>query len=391
MRKELLLLTYCFPPVAGPQEIRWFYFLVNLARRGWRVCVLTTDPNALSGVRDEHLLESWPPSAKVLRMAPGPFLRRGRERPMLEWPPAALLAGWRLAREAAVLISSVPPNFSPHVAAALLSRGTGRPWVADYGDPWVLNPLYQAAPWHRRMTMVLERLLLRMTRRVMVTTEATRRAYQGYIPDLPVAHFTVVPCGYPAALYRALDAEPLQSFTVVYTGGFYPSLRSPKAFFQALAKLGEHAPQVLFVGASLSPWESWLTHPVLAHKVRVMAHVPNHEAARLQKRATVLLMIGNRSSLQIPGKLYEYIGGRRPILALQSGPEDVSGALVQSLHRGLVVPNEPSAIAEALAQLQADWAKGRLDEGFDLDERLEWSWETLTDVVEHILVEAMAA
>lgn len=391
MKKELLLLTYRFLPVAGPQELRWFYFLVNLARRGWRVSVLTTDPTALSSVRDERLLKSWPPSAKIHRMVPGPSLRRGRERPMLEWPLAALLAGWRFAREAGVLISSVPPNFSPHVAAALLSRGTGCPWVADYGDPWVLNPLYQAASWHRQMAEGLERLLVRMTRRVMVTTEATRRAYQGYVPDLPAAHFTVVPCGYPATLYRTLDAEPFESFTVVYTGGFYPGLRSPEALFQALAQLGEHAPQVLIVGASLSPWESRLAHPVLVHKVRVITYVPHHEAARLQKRATVLLMIGNRSPLQIPSKLYEYVGARRPILALQSGPEDASGALVQSLNRGLVVPNEPTAIAETLAQLQADWANGRLDEQFDLDERPEWSWETLTDAVEHILVEAMAA
>ncbi|MFN3763566.1 MAG: hypothetical protein ACK4WK_10250, partial [Anaerolineae bacterium] len=93
MKKELLLLTYRFLPVAGPQEIRWFYFLVELARRGWQIRVLTTHPDAFSGVRDESLLKSWPPSAKILWMAPGPFLSRGRERPMLEWPLVTLLAG----------------------------------------------------------------------------------------------------------------------------------------------------------------------------------------------------------------------------------------------------------------------------------------------------------
>jgi glycosyltransferase involved in cell wall biosynthesis len=390
--KRLLLLTYRFPPVAGPQEIRWLYFLVNLAQRGWQICVLTADPTAVRGVWDESLLEYWPPSAKIIYTRPGPFLRRGNERPMLEWPLMALRAGWGLAKRSDILISSVPPNFSPHLAAALLSRGTGCPWVADYGDPWVFNPLYRATRWHRQIAEVLERLLLRMTKRVMVTTEATSRAYQSYVPDLPPNHFTVVPCGYPAALYRTLsDVEPFESFTLVYTGGFYPGLRSPEAFFEALIQLGERAPQVLIAGASLSAWESKLTHPVLTQKVRVMPYMPHREAARLQRRATILLLIGNRSPWQIPGKLYEYIGARRPILALQNGPEDASGAVIHSLQRGLVVPNEPEAIAEAIAQLQDVWENGRLDEQFDLSERPEWSWEVLTDVVEDILLEAMAA
>jgi len=158
-----------------------------------------------------------------------------------------------------------------------------------------------------------------------------------------------------------------------------------------LIQLGERAPQVLIAGASLSAWESKLTHPLLTQKVRVMPYMLHREAARLQRRATILLLIGNRSPWQIPGKLYEYIGARRPILALQNGPEDASGAVIQSLQRGLVVPNEPEAIAEALAQLQDVWENGRLDEQFDLSERPEWSWEVLTDVVEDILVEAMAA
>ncbi|MCS7179001.1 MAG: glycosyltransferase [Anaerolineae bacterium] len=391
MDKTLLLLTYRFPPIVGPQELRWFYFVVNLAQRGWRVYVLTTDPDFLQGARDESLMDIWVPPAKVFQIPPGPFLRRGHERPMLEWPPAAFFVGRALARQANVIISSVPPNFSPHLAAALLSRGTRRPWVADYGDPWVLNPLYQVSPWHRRMAAILERALLRRTRRVIVTTEAARYAYQRYIPELPVSHVVVVPCGYPAAIYRALEATPFEPFTLIYTGGFYPGLRSPENLFEALIRLGDSAPDLWIVGASLSPWKHWLTHPVLAQKVKAIPYVPHQEAIRLQKSASALLMIGNRSPLQIPGKLYEYIGARRPILAIQNGPEDLSSHLVQLLHRGVVVPNEPEAIAETLARFQDDWTKGKLDKQFDLCERPEWSWEVLTDALEGILVEAMVA
>lgn len=387
--KTLLLLTYRFPPILGPQEVRWFYFLVNLAQRGWQIDVLTTDPNALHCVRDESLLDNWVPSARVFRIPAGPFLRRGHERPMLEWPPIALFIGRPVADRANLIISSVPPNFSPHVAAALLSRSTGRPWVADYGDPWVLNPLYQTSSWHRRVAAWLERTLLRMTRRVIVTTEAARQAYLRYASGMPASHFVVVPCGYPATLYRALETMPFDSFALVYTGSFYPGLRGPEQFFEALIRLGDSAPDVWIVGASLSPWKHWLAHPVLAQKVKVMAYVPHREAIRLQKSAPALLLIGNRSPLQIPGKLYEYIGARRPILAIQNGPEDASGHLVQSLHRGVVVPNESEAIAEILARFQDDWAKGKLDKQFDLCERPEWSWEVLTDAVEDILVEAM--
>ncbi len=65
----------------------------------------------------------------------------------------------------------------------------------------------------------------------------------------------------------------------------------------------------------------------------------------------------------IPGKLYEYMGAGRPILALV--PESEAADLVRDLGWGEVAPpDDPEAIAAALRRLLAAKRSGRLVESY---------------------------
>mgnify|MGYP006322850363 FL=1 len=66
--------------------------------------------------------------------------------------------------------------------------------------------------------------------------------------------------------------------------------------------------------------------------------IPHDEAVKLQQQAQINLLVINNSPNSrtiIPGKLYEYLGSGRPLLAI--GPKDSDSAKVIELTKGGVV------------------------------------------------------
>jgi len=66
---------------------------------------------------------------------------------------------------------------------------------------------------------------------------------------------------------------------------------------------------------------------------------------------SVLLFLGNRYGTQIPGKLFDYLGTTRPILALVEDRHDPVGSFIVSLKRCFVVDNKTDEIVRALDEL----------------------------------------
>jgi len=72
----------------------------------------------------------------------------------------------------------------------------------------------------------------------------------------------------------------------------------------------------------------------------------------------VLLAIQPGTSVQVPRKVYDYLGARRPILALT--PEGATADLVRRSGIGLVVPpDDVGAIQSALAAVYQGWRAGQ--------------------------------
>jgi hypothetical protein len=88
----------------------------------------------------------------------------------------------------------------------------------------------------------------------------------------------------------------------------------------------------------------------------------------------LLLLIGNTTSLQLPLKVFEYIGARRPILCVRNGEQDLAANLLGPLSRGIVVASDAGAIARGIRQAYDLWAKGELENTFSLEDRDEFTW-----------------
>ena len=110
------------------------------------------------------------------------------------------------------------------------------------------------------------------------------------------------------------------------------------------------------------------------HQVRLLGDVPHEKAIALQKGCSLLLLIGNATSFQLPLKTFEYLGAKRPILCIRNGENDLVAGLVEPLRRGLVVENRPECIAAAIRGAYDLWKYGQLDAQFNLGDLDDFTW-----------------
>jgi len=65
---------------------------------------------------------------------------------------------------------------------------------------------------------------------------------------------------------------------------------------------------------------------------------------RVQASSDVLVYLGNKLDTQVPGKIFEYMGSRRPILCIIQNKKDPVAKIVRNLGIDEVCFNEPEEI-----------------------------------------------
>jgi glycosyltransferase involved in cell wall biosynthesis len=144
-------------------------------------------------------------------------------------------------------------------------------------------------------------------------------------------------------------------FTIAYTGVSRPGY-GPEALYQAILILkeqGDIAYQMLRVlMAGFAPGraeELGLEDVIVEH-----GQVPHRQAIDLMLRADALFLPvsgGLYSTTSIPGKLFEYIGSERPIIALAASGSEVEQVLRAVGGAHLLLPEDVKGLARVLSDL----------------------------------------
>ena len=240
----------------------------------------------------------------------------------LGWIPPALRAGRRLLAEGRpdVVYASGPP-FSTLVIGWRLARAFRLPLVVEFRDRWSDDPYDPPGALRQRLDRWLERRIVADATALVTVSEPWAETYRTRFgkPTLVLANGYDPALVDPARASRPTSAEgPLR---IVYTGGIYPGRRDPALLFAAIARLGADpaAIRVDFYGTRPAHvWPLAEQHGVSAC-VAVHPPLPQPEAVRRQLDADVLLLMqwqDPREQGNVPGKLFEYLGARRPILLI---------------------------------------------------------------------------
>ena len=412
--RSVLFVAYHFPPMRSAGVERSAKFARYLPEFGYTPKVLSTA--AFGSEAQDGVVRAWEPVGLYRRLrnpaaradpqaasrtrTPGPSadwvraLRRMLFVPdgQITWLPGALWSALRVLRTCPTdLIYTTSPPASSHLLGRFLKTKTGLPWVADFRDAWLYDPLDPALltmPYRREFERRFEAAVLAEADAIitatMISAADLRQRYPQQAHKVRVvtngfdpADGTPLPEGLviddstrvgPEQIQIAQEPEPPLPggpLRLVHTGSFAYShpQRTPLPLLSALRRLVSLEPewaerlQLTLVG-ELSPDEQSAATGI----ARVVGAVDRATALGFQRRADVLLLVDHRRSWpasNAPGKLFEYLATGKPLLAL-CGPGEVE-RMVTELGAGLcVAPDDIDAIDDALRDLWWQHEQGQL-------------------------------
>ena len=384
MRGRVLIIAHCFPPARAIGAQRPCGLAKYLARSGWEPVVLTvrrpgagpegievvatgyTDRLAAvkrlagfdsgSGVHQQmgipvtkhYSYPTWKSKAirTVREIVAFPDEERG-------WYRHAVESASRYMEDRGVdaVISTSFPVTSHLIARKLKSR-YGVPWIADLRDLWTQNHYYGKSGALR----FLER---RLEIRTLSSADALVTVSGPLADELGGLHrgkdIWCITNGFDPDDFSGTDPGLTEKFSITYTGRLYNGVRDPSMFFETAAGLIESGDidragmEIVFYG----PREEWLMADIkkygLEDVARVYGPVSRQEAIRKQEGSQLLLLLlwnDKREKGVYTGKLFEYLGSRRPILAI-GGANSIVKDLLADTGAGRFAENK-GQLAEVL-------------------------------------------
>lgn len=391
--KRALLLTYHVPPRATVASVRVGHLMRTLPLFGWEVVPMTPDMRDTAygeGVITTGVVDFRAPIRKVLgvRGAQTTHERLGVEHGTIQTRPSAkqriirfgyemtdyanrsmgwLGPGTRAAGELLraggfdAIVSSSPPEVVNLVASRV--RGA-LPWVADFRDPWYWeNGLRGRNPMLRAIDGVLERSTLRHASALTTVSEPLAALLRARYPHVPVHS---IRNAFSAKDFSSVPFRRPARATFLYAGQMYGGKNDPRPLFEALAHL-LHEGLVRYEEIAVDFYgddSDWIAQMIAQFGLRRIVHLHGRrsrgEILELERAATRLLLFSWNDLAEAgtyTGKLFEYLGARRPILGIGGPPESVIDEVLAQTAAGARFRSQ-RALRDAILSAVIEWRSG---------------------------------
>lgn len=358
--KKVLVITYYWPPAGGPGVQRWLKFVKYLRDFGIDPVVYIpenpsyplVDDSFESDIPDDVTIYKhpiWEPyrfasvlsSKKTKRISSGIIQQKNQsvaEQFMLwvrgnffipdarkYWvKPSIKFLYDVIDKEGISSIITTGPPHSVHLIGHYLKEFKNVTWLADFRDPWT------SIGYHKKLKLSriaenrhkeLESLVLNNADKIIVTSQTTKNEFQ----QLTRSPIHVITNGYDSVIPENVQLD--KKFTIAHIGSML-SARNPENFWKVLSELVKEysafkdALELRFIGVLSEDVLKSLKAYGLENHLDIVSYVKHDEAISYQQSAQVLLLaeIDAPETIGIiPGKLFEYMAAKRPILGV--GPE----------------------------------------------------------------------
>ena len=369
MEKRLLIITYYWPPTGGSGVQRWVKFSKYLPQFGWQPVIYTPEnPEQLA--RDESLLADIPACAEVIKThitEPYAVYRRltggkpGEEvnpvnaqkkswkkrlslwirgncfipDPRIGWvrPSVRYLKEYLREHPVDAVVTTGPPQ-SMHLIGRGLKRALGVRWIADFRDPWTEMFYYK----HLGLTAASDRRQHRLEQSVLDEADAVISVTPLVQKDFQAKTRTpvvLITNGFDEEDFPELSAPDREiKFRLVHTGLFAAD-GNPLNLWDALARRCAADPafrarlEIRLAGKVDAAVTDAIRARGLGDNLVELGYLPHDETVREQRAADILLLPLRQEpeyAKVLPGKIFEYLAARRPVLGI--GQEDGAAATV---------------------------------------------------------------
>jgi glycosyltransferase involved in cell wall biosynthesis len=369
-KRKVLIISHDFPPVITMGAVRIGKFAKYLPEFGWEPIVLTTNknealscypskesfdavtvrtpslsvlPSVIESVADGHKIADevnrcvWKITClklirRLIHIVSNIPLMRAIPFNGIGWLTYGIRYGKQTiqSNQIDILFSSSNPPVC-HIIASRLCRRTKIPWVAEFRDLWSLNHNNKLRGVSLLFQQRLEKQIMRNSCCIITVSEPLAK-------DLEELHSKEV-----ATITNGFDEEDYSEevllttkFTISYTGKVYSDGQNPTPLFKAISELKREdgisidKVEVRFFGVNVREVISPMVKEYgLDDIVKVYGLIPYRESLIRQRESTVLLLLtwNNLEDKGIyTGKVFEYLGAGRPVLAI-----GLTGSVVDEL------------------------------------------------------------
>ena len=427
--KKILLITYHFPPSPAVGGLRIEKFAKYLPKYNWNPYVLTVKENTCENMDFERLDEIKHLAIYKIRPLPtldGMYLavkeafqkitNKGtddtKEAPNQEGPegkkfhpkekmgkklkryilsflsvpdskrswifPAFIRAVLVIRREKISCILTSGPPYSVHLVGLLAKRATGVRWVADFRDPWMTGGakrLYYTCDLSLKLDRWLERNVIKGADTVLTTTDRLCEKLKAEHKNKSPNKYICITNGFDSEYFsRFRHLGKYEKFTLTHAGSLYLE-RTPEPIFQALSELaleGEIRLQginVKLIGNCRDvngiPVSKLVSSYGLDGVVEMPGFLSYSKTIEIIRQSHLALLFAPDQPLQIPAKVFDYLGTETKILAISKDgatadlvrstgigsafhPSDIGG-IKRYIHEAFI--NRESILKDASTQL----------------------------------------
>jgi len=242
-------------------------------------------------------------------------------------PSVEFLSGYIEENRIETIITTGPPH-SLHLIGLQLKNKYNLKWLADFRDPWTtigyhknLNLTRSSALKHKE----LESSVLNAADQILVTSKVTKKEFQE-ITNKPIE---VITNGYDMEFPGKVSLDV--KFTISHIGSLL-SERNPQVLWQVLSELVSEDSsfsesfQLNLIGTVSEEVLDSIKESNLKNYTNIIGYVSHKEAIKRQQQSQVLLLIeinSDETKCIVPGKLFEYMVSKRPILAIGPVGSDI--------------------------------------------------------------------
>lgn len=252
-------------------------------------------------------------------------------------PSISFLKDYIQNHEIETIITTGPPHSLHLIGSGLKEIYPELQWIADFRDPWTTIGYHSALKLtekSKQKHLSLENYVLNSADQLVVTSFQTKAEFE----QKTKTPIEVITNGYEEI---SVDAELSENFTVSHIGSLLND-RDPKILWEVFSELIEESLvfkdffELKLIGKISESVLKSAHEAGLKNFVSVVGYLNHKDAVESQRTSQMLLLIEiDKPETRgiIPGKLFEYLASKRPILAI--GPEgwDV-GKIISETHSG---------------------------------------------------------
>lgn len=357
---------------------RTLKFAKYLKEYGWDPVVLTDSPKKYYAV-DESLLkeaiekgiviertgEEITDVSKIVIKTPNEKLRKLRSRAgqfflipdnKKFWHKQALKKVdeiWKKYGGFNVIFATAPP-YTDFLVGQDVKKKYKVPLVIDYRDAWVDSPVlnFYPTPFHKMSNMRLEKSVLKDANKIITTNRRVKELIISRYGNIDYNDVKIIPHGFDQEDFDKIKTAELPNINkmrITYSGSFYT--RNPKFYWEAIHKFFIKYPELksevefCFIGIISKDNLALIKSYGIEDSINMLGYVDHLECLKYLLASDVLFLMisrGENDDAAMPGKVGEYIGSRKNIIACI--PEGVTKKMLEKYNAIKFVEENPEEL-----------------------------------------------